>query len=242
LNGSLWTIPVELGFYLSLPILYAILMNRTSRLRADICLALIAMASFAYWFYLSSYADLHGMLTKMQMVTPIPHLHMFLVGVLLQRHFERLVPYLENRAPYWFAAFAICMFSLNPWGKDELSPWPVSVAIGRLLLAMTVLSFAFSWRSLSERLLRGNDISYGVYLYHAFAINTLVQIGWKGEQWHLGLVVFCSTFLAFLSWRLIEQPAVSMKSARFRPRSEAPSISTALAPEGMHPSPERRAA
>ena len=119
LNGSLWTIPVELGFYLSLPVLYALIMNRTSRQRGDICLALIAIVSFAYWFYLSIYADLHSNLAKLQMVTPLPHLHMFLVGVLLQRHFEQLLPYLENQAPYWFAAFAILHVLAESLGKGR---------------------------------------------------------------------------------------------------------------------------
>lgn len=242
LNGSLWTIPVELGFYLSLPVLYTTLINRVSRRHADACLGLIAAASFTYWFYLSVYANPQSNLTKLQMVTPFPHLYMFLVGVILQRHFERLLPYLENRCLYWLAAFAVCMCALNPWGKDELSAWPLSVALGRLLLAMTILSFAFSWRSLSERLLHGNDVSYGVYLYHALAINTLVQIGWKGEQWNLGLVVLCTTGLAFLSWRLIEHPAVSLKSARFQPPPRDQADSVKLLPTGMAPSAEQRAA
>lgn len=242
LNGSLWTIPVELGFYLSLPVVYAVVVNRLRRRSADICLAAMSLASFAYWFYLSAHANPQSTWTKLQMVSPIPHLYMFLLGVILQRNFEQIRPYLENKAPYWFAAFAVCMFTLNPWGKDELSHWPVSVVLGRILLAMTVLSFAFSWRSLSERLLRGNDISYGVYLYHAFLINTLVQIGWKGEQWHLAVVALGTTILAFLSWRLVEHPAVSMKPIRTAPTTETPTILEFPKVATSADQPQRRAA
>lgn len=242
LNGSLWTIPVELGFYLSLPVLYFVLVNRVSKRTADISLSLMALVSFAHWFYLSVSADPESTLTKLQMVSPFPHLYMFLVGVVLQRNFDRVCPFLENRAPMWFCALAVCMLTLNPWGKDELSPWPLSVIVGRLLLAMTVLSFAFSWRSLADRLLHGNDISYGVYLYHALAINVLVQIGWKGEQWHLAVVAISTATAAFLSWRLIEHPAVSMKPiVAFTPPGNAEPIAGTV---GMSNSeqPGRRAA
>jgi dTDP-4-amino-4,6-dideoxygalactose transaminase/peptidoglycan/LPS O-acetylase OafA/YrhL len=222
LNGSLWTIPVELGFYLSLPLLYGCLVNRVSRRIADGGMAVLSLVSFGYWFYLSTWADPASNWTKLQMVTPLPHLHMFLVGVLLQRNFERVLPYVENRAPLWFAAFATCMLSLNPWGAGVLSTSPVAVLLGRILLAMTVLSFAFSWRSLSERLLRGNDISYGVYLYHGLAINTLVQLGWKGRHEDLAIVALATLLLATLSWWLVEHPAVALKTAVVRPEVAIP--------------------
>lgn len=220
LNGSLWTIPVELGFYVTLPLLYAGFINRFNRHWADAGLMVMSLASFAYWFQLSTYADPDSNWTKLQMVSSLPHLYMFLLGVVLQRNFERILPLIENRAPIWLATFAICMITLNPWSEAKISAWPLAVLVGRGLLAMTVLSIAFSWRSLSERLLRGNDISYGVYLYHGLAINALVQLGWKGESWQLAFVVAVTIAVATLSWRLIEHPAVSMKSMP-RPRQTA---------------------
>ncbi len=211
LNGSLWTIPVELGFYVLLPMIYVGIVNRCRRRQADFALSLLAISSFDYWFHLSTSVQTESILAKLQMASPLPHLHMFLVGVLLHRNFESLRPYLENRAPLWAAGFGIFMLSLNPWGEDLLSSSPISVLIGRLFLAATAVSFTFSWRSLSEKLLQGNDISYGVYLYHAIAIHVLDQWGWKGSTWDLAIVMFSSIVLAFLSWRLIEQPAISTK-------------------------------
>jgi len=242
LNGSLWTIPVELGFYLTLPLLYAGFVNRVNRRLADIGLLSLSLASFAYWFYLSTYADPESNWTKLQMVSSLPHLYMFLLGVVLQRNSDRILPLIENRALFWMAAFAVCMVTLNPWSEATLSPWPLAVLLGRVLLAMAVLSVAFSWRSFSVWLLRENDISYGVYLYHGLAINALVQLGWKGESWQLGLVVGVTIALATLSWRLIERPAVSMKSIR---RPHLPTAGPVSIPLNVEPLPtltERRAA
>ena len=212
LNGSLWTIPVELGFYVSLPILYVGFVNRVSRRMADCGLAMISLVSFAYWFQLSVHADPTSNWTKLQMVTPLPHLYMFLLGIILQRNFDRIRPILENRVIFWLVGFSACMLLFNPWGSATVSSSPAPVLLARFLLAMTVLSFAFSWRSLSEFVLRGNDISYGVYLYHGRAINVLVQLGWKQDPWYLGLVTLVTVICASVSWWLVESPAVSMKS------------------------------
>lgn len=242
LNGSLWTIPVELGFYVLLPVLYFGLVNRLPRKWADGGLAVLSLASFAYWFHLSKYADEESIFVKLQIASPLPHLYMFLIGVLLQRNFERIRPMVENRASIWLAAFAIYMLAFNPWGMGRLSDSPLAVLGGRILLAATALSFAFSWRSLSERALQGNDISYGVYLYHAFGIHLLTHFGWKGTSLDLGLVTLATAIMATLSWRWIEKPAVSMKSKR--PRNHVRPTETAgeLTPLVEAVQPERRAA
>ena len=242
LNGSLWTIPVELGFYVSLPILYVGFVNRVSRRWADFGLAILALASFAYWFQLSTYADPRSDWTKLQMVTPLPHLYMFLLGIILQRNFESLRPFLENRVAFWFAGFSACMALLNPWGPETLSSSPTSVLLARFLLAMAVLSFAFSWRSLSEFVLRGNDISYGVYLYHGLAINALVQLGWKQDSWYFGLVTLVTVVCATLSWWLVECPAVSMKSHKTGFDQHPPPVSIALDKNSGSIQTEREAA
>lgn len=239
LNGSLWTIPVELGFYVILPILYFGFVNRVRRIWADLGLGLMSLVSFSYWFYLLQQAESENFWLKLQQVSPLPYLHMFLVGVLLQRHFERLRPLLENRALLWLGAFSLFMLTFNPWGQETISNEPVRVVVGRLLLATTALSFAFSWHSLSERLLRGNDISYGVYLYHAFGILTLNQLDWKGSSWCVVAVALSTIILATLSWRLIEKPAVSRKPQHASDPKAEPVI---LAMPASPAQPKRRAA
>lgn len=214
LNGSLWTISIEIGFYVLLPLFYASFINRLSRFRADLCLALLALGSFGYWFYLSHAGYHANKLAMLQMVTPIPHLFMFLIGVLFQRNFERVRTYLENRFGYWLIGFTTYMFLLEPWGHNMLSTSPLAVLGGRVLMATMIFSFAFSWRSLSERLLRGQDISYGMYLYHGLLINTCVEFGWKGNSMALAGVVLFSTVLALLSWYLIERPALQLRPDR----------------------------
>jgi peptidoglycan/LPS O-acetylase OafA/YrhL len=208
LNGSVWTIPVELGFYIAIPVIYRLVIARSNRLWADCQLAALALVSFAYWFYLSTYADGQSRLVKLQLVTPFPHIYMFLFGVIAQRNFERLLPFIENQIITWLVLFSVYMTMFNPWGREYLSPSPAAVLGGRALLAVTALSFAFSWRSLAERLLRENDISYGIYLYHGLIINVLLELGWTGQQSQVGFVFAITAVLATLSWWAIEYPAL----------------------------------
>ncbi|WP_397569477.1 acyltransferase family protein [Schlesneria sp. T3-172] len=242
LNGSLWTIPVELGFYLSLPLIYISVINRLGRRGAEMALGGLALASFGYWFYLSVHANPDSMLTKLQMVSPLPHLHMFLLGILIQRNFDHLRPLFENRAPVWLAAFATCMLVLNPWGEGTLSESPLPVLVGRLLLTMAVFSFAFSWRNLSGTLLRDQDLSYGVYLYHGLAINVLKELDLGGSPLHLLLVSVITVICAALSWTLVERPAVSRKPSHRRDEHQTATTAEPLStPTGAFVS-ERRAA
>lgn len=239
LNGSLWTIPVELGFYILLPILYVSFMSRVRRLWADIGLSLVSLLSFVYWFQLLKYDESESIWIKLQQVSTLPYLYMFLIGVLLQRNFDRIRPFVENRFLLWLGAFSLFMLVFNPWGEGTISSSPLPVLVGRVLLATTSLSFAFSWRSLSERVLHGNDISYGVYLYHGLGIHVLAHAGCKGSSWHLIAVTSASVVLAAMSWRLIEKPAVSKKS---RNQDHPPETAIAGKILANPVQPERRAA
>lgn len=134
------------------------------------------------------------------------------------------------------------MLALVPWGVETLSPSPLTVLAGRMLLAMTVFSFAFSWRHCSEHLLRGNDLSYGVYLYHGLAINVLAQLNWKGSQTNLLLVSAITVICAALSWLLVERPAVTLKSRGSKKSSPESAAPDSLPGEPLPRQPLRRAA
>ncbi|MCB1658576.1 MAG: hypothetical protein KDI39_10135, partial [Pseudomonadales bacterium] len=70
--------------------------------------------------------------------------------------------------------------------------------------------------NLSKILLRNNDISYGVYIYHMLVINFLVYMGKVGQIRLVLLVIFTTYVLAALSWFLVEKPALSLKKKTIR--------------------------
>lgn len=64
--------------------------------------------------------------------------------------------------------------------------------------------------------LKGNDVSYSVYIYHMLVINVMLELGYLGSYWHLMFMVVVVLLLAYLSWRYIEKPALKLKKHSFK--------------------------
>jgi peptidoglycan/LPS O-acetylase OafA/YrhL len=77
--------------------------------------------------------------------------------------------------------------------------------IANVLLAITVISAAFSFKTVSNRILGNTDISYGVYLYHMVIVNSFVMMGLLGEVKYLVSVVLLTIGFAIFSWNFIEK-------------------------------------
>jgi peptidoglycan/LPS O-acetylase OafA/YrhL len=62
------------------------------------------------------------------------------------------------------------------------------------------------------RILKGNDISYGMYIYHMLVINSLVALGYTGEIKYLFAAIFLTTVLSLMSWLFVEKKALALKT------------------------------
>lgn len=201
-NGSLWTISVELQFYLLTPI-FAWLLGRRNWAWA------IAIAVFAGCNILAMRMGAETTLEKLFQVSFVPWVYMFLFGAWLsiQKHWAEKV----IATPLWMiaglfvAAHGVsALASLPQWG-NAVNP-PIYIA-----MALLALKLAFLRPHWADRLLRGNDISYGVYIYHMVVINVLIHLGLSGP----GMVfpaVAATVVLALLSWFTIEKPLLKRKS------------------------------
>ena len=96
---------------------------------------------------------------------------------------------------------------------DRSIPFYLAYLPSRTLLAFATIAGAFSYRSLSHRLLNGTDISYGIYIYHSVVINVMVQLGKHTSFWSVRTVYLTSIDLALISWHAIEKPALACKAA-----------------------------
>ena len=101
--------------------------------------------------------------------------------------------------------------------------WPINLRLVRCgdwlprlrhMRFAVVLSAAFTAPDLSQILLRGNDFSYGIYLYHMPVVNA--YLAWSAAvapDWRGAVSAFLVTIvLAILSWFLVEKPALAYKS------------------------------
>lgn len=220
-NGALWTITVELQFYAFVP-LFCWLGKRfggTERLFTG----LLFFISFAAYCVMDHKVNGPGGFTgapiafKLLHVTLVPHLWMFLLGVLMHRNFEKIQPWLEGKFPWFFAAYATFVAAQHTLVGFRTTPFYLCYLPARALLAFCTISAAYSARSLSRRVLHGMDLSYGTYLYHSVVINVFVELGWMDALSAVLYVFAFSILLALLSWHCIEKPALALKS--FSPRA-----------------------
>jgi peptidoglycan/LPS O-acetylase OafA/YrhL len=225
LNGSLWTIPIEVQFYLLIPLIYRLCLRRESGWVGAMTLGVLALLSYWLWYVLQSHAHIEttNVWYKVLGVTLLPYLFMFILGLFIQRNLWRLVTILNGRALFWLAAYISIrvVMQTSPVATVSMAGTIslVGSAVSFIVLAMFVVSFALTWRSTSERLLDGNDLSYGVYLYHMLVVNALVHIDWLHRPIYLAVTVVVTVGLAATSWWWVERPALRLKRPTIRPQT-----------------------
>lgn len=224
-NMSLWTIRVEVGFYIALPVLLlgGRRLMRTAR-RLDILLAVIAVASFAVQAGWGDPAGEDGLppVGRLIVNSPAPYLWLFVAGVLMRRHQDAVLAALQGRTWCWLALFMVARAAVY-WRYEATGGAAPVAALGvaNLVLLAPAFALAFSADPRVQRLRPPIDISYGVYLWHGLVINVIVQ--WALATGAVaGLITLVSALvLGTLSWFLVEAPALNLK--RSRRRAPAPS-------------------
>lgn len=212
LNGSLWTIPVELQFYAVLPIFYFVF-NKLKWRTSLFFLALICFI-FANQFYVASLSQGKSLFLKFFGITLIPYLYMFLIGIILQKKKEFVSIYLKDKAItililYLFLAVCSSFIGVR-YAGNFLNP------VSAIVLAILTISFGYSYTEKLGDIFKGNDISYGLYIYHMVIVNILIQLSLFNPLGNLVIMLASTTIVAFLSWRIIEKPALSFKSYSIR--------------------------
>ncbi|MCK1362222.1 acyltransferase [Bradyrhizobium sp. 199] len=227
-NGSLWTIPVEISFYAcAIAIgLWGRDRRRTTRLLISVIAVSLAVNVYAHYF-MTPPGEKADFTTKFLTVSPLSFVSwiwMFCIGGLAASWFDTIV----RPAVRWFfpilATFLVLSVVGTMWGiPGVLRPFGNNVGLANMIaIAALVFSFAFRYPDLGRKLLGGNDYSYGLYLFHWPVMNLFLELGYSG--WYcVVLALVGSAAMAAISWWFAEKPMLRVgKSVRERLRARQP--------------------
>ncbi|THU03659.1 acyltransferase [Lampropedia puyangensis] len=201
-NGSLWTIPLEVRCYVYLGIagIFGLLRKRS--------IFFVLILAYMVWFVSRSSADLYGRVDYGRELSAF-----FLAGSCL----FLLKKYWERNPVAWFAVSTCTAGVLWFFGWRYLACW--------VLLPLLVIWFGTRSFPLINRIGRWGDPSYGIYLF-AFPVQQTV-IFYLWPEWgfwsSMALASVITVVLAYASWHFIEKQAL-----RFKPAKDA-SLITSLA-------------
>lgn len=202
LNGSLWTISVELTFYLLTPLISILV-----RGRAWLWPVIILIFCCANVFMSLNLGT--GIVWKLFSVSFVPWIYMFLLGAWISTK-PAWLAYIKQVPLYLiiFINLSIALFGyLVGLQISENGINPLSF----VALVLLIFKLAYSRPEISARILRRNDISYGVYIYHMPIANLMISLGLKDEYRYVGVATFAMFMMAILSWLYIEKPALRLK-------------------------------
>jgi peptidoglycan/LPS O-acetylase OafA/YrhL len=194
-NGSLWTLPVEACCYALAAMLGVVgLLRRSGVLIAFSCLLVLCVTPLSPFAVAPIGGTTSGNFPLVVMLGAT-----FVLGVLAYALRSRL--HLN-----WTIAVVLMALWLATWGGG----W--TRVTGILAIAFAVLVFAFRTPAWLRNLTAPGDLSYGIYVY-AFPVQQSLAAIWHGiAPLAMFSIAFPVTYaLAFLSWRLVERPALAYK-------------------------------
>lgn len=195
-NGVLWTIKVEVMFYLCVPVI-AYLFRRFG---VTVVVPAIYVASVAYWIILMEASTQTGIGLYQVLARQLPgQLAYFMTGALLLYSMDRARRWL----PYAAAIAAVMLPLRLPIVHAVIEPF---------LLGCLVIYLAVGVRYLGN-FGRYGDLSYGIYIVHFPIIQLLVSMGIFANPW-IGLFGTIPLVLlgAWCSWHFVERPFLRRSS------------------------------
>jgi len=204
-NGALWTLKVEVAFYLFVPILYSLCKRFGPKTTVAVMCLLSLMwqhgmmlLDFVYKRRLHLPGDSRSVFRELSNQFPAQMIY-FCVGILLYLYFDKLVLHMRSVAVVTVALFAVDLL----WTRGQLN-----------VLWVAGFVFVFGFGRYLGNFSKYGDFSYGVYIVHSPIMQILIACG----VMRFGPAVFflASLFLialcSVLMWHLVESRFLSRGS------------------------------
>ena len=193
-NGVLWTIPVQIQFFLLVPLIAVILKKRKPAF-AGVLVFSLALASVVLE---KIGVFLPEILSKLIGVTVLPYLYFLVAGMAAWYHRDLVIPVCRKIRWPLLVVYALWKIMENHLAFPHLFDGVMYNTVTTLLVAALIFAFGFGghWRM-------KQDLTYGFYLYHMVIINLVLHFGlitlvplWKG----IGVVILVAAATVCCAW------------------------------------------
>jgi peptidoglycan/LPS O-acetylase OafA/YrhL len=191
-NGSLWTLPIEFKMYTAM---FALGIGSITIKRYRAALFTIIIGGYLVFSFAAQSAQLASHTSS----GPTPLIAFFLVGALFYL-IRKYIPVSTTLA-------------LALWGALLLARGTfLAIPLYYAALSYSLIAIAFDTTFQMHRFAKHGDFSYGLYLYGFPVKQAVIFIAGSMSSNRLFLIAFPITLaLAWLSWKLIEAPALRKK-------------------------------
>lgn len=183
-NGSLWTIKIEVMFYFFAPFLVYIC-RRWGRWQALLGVFLVSLV------YKSACEHLHYDSLALQLPA---QLSLFCIGAFVFYYYSWFV---KHGSVFWIISF--CSYA-----AFLFTDWNFFRVIG---ISLFVMCFGLLF-PIRKGEIKSGDFSYGTYVYHFPVIQLFLAVGifHKHPLLSVASIMMIVALLSFLSWHMVEKP------------------------------------
>ena len=190
INGALWTIKIEVMFYIAVPFI-AFIASKSNKV---VSLSVIYILSIVYsftmlWLYSDSSEEIY---VKLERQLP-GQLAFFISGAAFYYFYDFFY-----KKKFLLIALSILILSMDKYVIDRYIFYPMSLAI-------VILSFASFFNYLGN-FGKFGDLSFGIYIWHFPILQVLVFYNmFDNPVTGVGIFLIAILIASFLSWHLIEK-------------------------------------
>lgn len=207
INGSLWTISVELQFYILTPLLFVLYKQYK---KASIATALILILANLTNTFLNDRSSIAIQLIE---VSFAPWFYMFMTGAYISTN-RKLQNTILSVDSYVYLILYIASYSIA--SKYSLGTGNGINVASYIILCFLTFKLAYTKPTISRKLLGGNDISYGIYIYHMPIVNLMLFYGLQEKLSSFVIAILATFGFAIISWYFIEKPSLKLKTIALR--------------------------
>ena len=196
-NTSLWTIKVEIMFYVVVPFI-AYFLGKTNK---ALGIGIIYFLSILYSTAVMQLSDRLSPEFIIQLEQQLPgQMAFFMSGALLYYFYGKFSDNVMLLLP--IAAFII---AIHNYAAEIYLFYPFA-------LAVIVIYFCLKFKYLGNFSKYG-DFSYGIYIWHFPILQVFTHFNLFSNPWiGVPLIFICVFFASYLSWNFIEKPFLKRKS------------------------------